>query len=184
MRQFNVFSELVVVAPSETFEWVVNSIEIQQGNSITVSSSDWPLTAPSYSVSAGTGTQATAQNTPGIAGTFSCTPSAPNVRLQTLVTAAQGFISVCDDVSAKPGDYFIWQNTTSKHVRIAPDEGNDNFWPLPGQEHEVPANGTLALQVPAEAEVGEYLLTVTSEGSAACPQAGQPKIIIQPDGTS
>jgi hypothetical protein len=46
---------------------------------------------------------------------------------------------------------------------------------------EVPPNGWLAVLVPTGAEDGEYALTVSTEGSGACPEAGQPKIIIDPD---
>ena len=79
-----------------------------------------------------------------------------------------------------PGDYFIWENNTPKPVVIAPDTNNSNFWPLESGQHEVPPNGWLAVLVPTEAEDGEYALTVSTEGAGVCPQAGQPKIIIDP----
>ena len=181
MRTFNVFSELVVPYPGETFAWVVNQAEIPTGQtSITVSSSDWPLTESSYVVVPGPGTPATAEDEPGIEATFACDPPAPNVDTQTLALAAEAPISVCSDVNVVPGDYFIWENTTAGPVTITPDDNNTNFWPLPGQSHEVPANGWLALQIPDDADDGEYTLVIATEnGGAVCPQAAQPKIIIQ-----
>jgi hypothetical protein len=177
-RQFNVFSEIVVPYPGETFLWVVNAAEIPSGNSVTVSSSDWPLANPSYTVEPGPGTSATAAST-GDPGTFECDPPAPNVSEQTIVLASQAPISICNNVEVLPGDYFIWENTTKKPVLIAPDPGNKNYWPLEGAQHEVPPNGWLSLLVSTEAEDGEYTLVVSTEGAGACPQATQPKIIIE-----
>ena len=181
MRQFNVFSELVVPYPGETFLWVVNQAEIPTGNtSITVESDDWPLTEASYVVTPGTGTQATADQDPGEEATFACTPPAPNVETQTLALAAQPPVSICVDVTVVPGDYFIWENTTNATLTITPDDNNDNYWPLPGQQHQVPANGWLALQIPEDAEDGNYTLVVAMEGGGtACPELAQPKLIIQ-----
>jgi hypothetical protein len=173
-RQFNVFSELVVPYPGETFLWVVNAAEIPSGNSVTVSSSDWPLTLPSYTVTPGPGTSATAEGSGS--GTFECDPTAPNVSEQTIVLASQPPISFCTDVEVLPGDYFIWENNTAKPVLIAPS--GENWWPLDGEQHEVPPNGWLTLLVPTVAEDGEYSLNVTAEGAGVCPEAGQPKIII------
>jgi hypothetical protein len=99
---------------------------------------------------------------------------------QNIVLASQAPISICSDVNVLPGDYFIWDNNTSKPVVISPDTNNPNFWPLESGQHEVPPNGWLAVMVPTEAEGGEYALTVSTEGAGACPQAGQPKIIIDP----
>jgi hypothetical protein len=178
-RQFNVFSEIVVPYPGETFEWVVNAAEIPSGNSVTVSSSDWPLALPSYTVAPGQGTSATAKGS-GSASTFACSPAATNVSTQNIVLASQAPISICSNVNVLPGDYFIWENNTPKPVLIAPDTNNSNFWPLESGQHEVPPNGWLAVMVPTEAEDGEYALTVSTEGAGVCPQAGQPKIIIDP----
>lgn len=181
MRQFNVFSELVVPYPGETFLWVVNAAEIPPGStSIIVASSDWPLTAASYVVTPGTGTQATAEQEPGEQATFTCTPAAPDVETQTLALASQAPVSACSDVNVVPSDYFIWENTTNEIITITPDENNSNYWPLPGQEHQVPANGWLTLQIPEDAAEGEYTLVIATEnGGSACPEAAQPKLIIQ-----
>jgi hypothetical protein len=181
MRQVNVFSELVVPYPGETFLWVVNAAEIPAGStSITVSSTDWGLTEASYVVVPGTGTPATADDEPGDAGTFSCAPPAPNVETQTLALAAQAPVSICSDVTVSAGEYFIWENATNETVTITPDDENENYWPLPGDQHEVPANGWLALMIPEDAKNGNYTLVVaTANGGAACPQAAQPKIVVQ-----
>jgi hypothetical protein len=178
MRQFNVFSELVVPYPGETFEWVMNPAE---GSTVTLSPSNgsWPLANPSYTVNAGTPTSATASGEANSQGDFQCSPAAPGVTTQKIIVAAQAPIPVCEDVVVVAGDYFIWQNDTANAVSITPDPGNSNFWPLPSQEHEVPANGHLALQIPTDAEEAEYTLVVTSEGGGAvCPEAAQPKIIV------
>jgi len=182
MRQFNVFSELVVPYPGETFLWVVNAAEIPSGStSITVSPvTDWPLTETSYVVVPGPGTQATADTDPGDEATFACTPAAPNVTTQTIALAAQVPVSICSDVTVSAGEYFIWENTTSGTVTITPDDSNKGYWPLPGDQHQVPANGSLPLLVPEDAINGNYVLVVATEsGGAACPQAAQPKIIVQ-----
>jgi hypothetical protein len=181
MRNINVFSELVVVWPTETFSWVVNSAEIPTGSSsIVVSSSDWPLPESSYTVTPEAGVTVTVGQDPGEQGTFQCNPPAPNVGTQRFLVASQVPVSVCNNVSVTPGDYFLWENSNAEPVVITPDESNENFWPLPDQEHEVPANGWLALQVPSDARDGDYTLVVTSaNGGAVCPEAAQPKIIIQ-----
>ena len=180
-RQFNVFSEIVVPYPNETFLWVVNAAEITEGDSITVSSSDWPLAVDSYTVEPGPGTSATAKGS-GSAGTFNCSPTdATNVSTQNIVLASQPPIAICSDVNVLPGQYFIWENNTSKPVLIEPDPDNSNFWPLEGGQHEVPPNGWLTVLVPTDADSGEYTLAVSTEGGGVCPQAGQPKIIIDPD---
>ena len=181
MRQFNAYSELVVLAPNETFEWVVNANQITPpATSVTVSSSDWPLANPSYEVVPGTPKQATANNKPNAEGTFECSPPGGNVSAHTIVIASQGFIAVCDPVTADPGDYFIWQNGNAKPVLIISDPSNKDFWPLASQGHEVSANGTTAVQIPDDADryPDGYLLKVTIEGSRTCPDAAQPKLIV------
>jgi hypothetical protein len=180
MRSFNVFSEMIVPYPGETFNWVANAAEVPSGSTITVSSSDWPLTESSYTVTPGTPTQATANNEPNAEGTFECSPAAPDVTTQNIVIAAVAPVDVCDDVAVIPGDYFIWQNDTSETVIITPDPGNENYWPLPGEQHEVPPSGYLTLQIPTNAAPGQSydLVVATAGGGAACPQAGQPKIIV------
>ena len=177
MRSFNVFSDIVVAVPNETFTWVANENE---GSSIVVSSSNWGLALPSYTVPGAGSATATASGPPGTVGTFSCQPPAENVSTQTLVIASQGYISICDDVMVGPGDYFVWQNTTSEPVVISPDPANPDFWPLESQQHTVPPNGFLAVLVPADAVMNnEYPLVVAMEGGAgACDEATQPKIII------
>jgi hypothetical protein len=179
MRQFNVYSTLVVPVPNETFEWTATSAE----GSVEVSAlaqSTWPLTGTSYTVPAGGTTTATAGPTAGVAASFQCNPPATDVTSQAIVIASQGFISFCSDVNVGPGNYFVWQNTTSTGVVITPDPANPNFWPLESQQHTVPPNGYLTVEVPEDAEDGEYPLALTLEGGgAACPEeANQPKIVV------
>ena len=76
------------------------------------------------------------------------------------------------------GDYFLWFNPNAVPLTVEPDEGNENFWPLPDQQHVVPAKGWLALQVPEDAEDGQYTLMVTNANGTVCPQDAQPKLII------
>jgi hypothetical protein len=180
MRQFNVFSELVVPYPGETFEWVVNQAEIGSNTSATVSSNNWPLTQASYTVSPGSPTQATAQSTANITGQFTCSPPAADVTNQVMVISADVPVNVCNDVNVAPGEYFIWQNDMTVSVIVTPDPANINFWPLPEQQHTVPPNGYLTLLIPEDATTEqEYPLVVGLEtGVAACPEAGQPKIIV------
>jgi hypothetical protein len=178
-RQFNVYSALVVPVPNETFEWVATSAE----GSVEVSAlaqSTWPLTGTSYSVPAGGTTSATAGPTAGVAASFQCNPPATDVTSQAIVIASQGFISFCSDVEVDPGDYFVWENTTSTAVVIKPNPENPNFWPLESEMHTVPPNGWVTVLVPENAEDGEYPLVLTLEGGgAACPDlANQPKIVI------
>lgn len=177
MRKFNVYSPLVVLYPNETFEWLVNAAEAP---SVTVEPvTTWPLTAGQYNVTAGTPSQAIAGSQSNIEAQFTCTPPPKNVTTQTIVVAAREMIHVCNDVNVLPGEYFIWKNDTANSVNIAPDGANTDFWPLPGQDHDVPANGWLALQVPATAETDKsYLLVLTFEGGGACAQNTQPKLIV------
>jgi hypothetical protein len=181
MRQFNAYSEQIVLAPNETFEWVVNANQVTPpATSVTVSSDDWPLPDPSYEVIPGTPTQATANNTPNESGAFECSPPGANVSSHTIIIAAQNFVPVCTGVTADPGDYFIWQNGNAKPVLIISDPSNKDFWPLSGQGHVVGANGTTAVQIPEDADPypDGYVLKVTMEGSLICPQAAQPKLIV------
>jgi hypothetical protein len=177
MRKFNVFSPLVVVAPNETFEWVLMEAE---GTSVTMEPvTTWPLTAGEYIVEAGTPLAATAANQPNVEAAFTCEPLPNNVTSQKIVVASQGLIDVCQNVNVMPGDYFIWKNDTAKTVSIVPDGGNTNFWPLSSQDHEVPPNGWSAVQIPSTATLDQsYTLVVTFEGGAGCPQLAQPKIIV------
>jgi hypothetical protein len=177
MRQFNVYSALVVPIPNEIFEWVAGENE----GTVVVSpvpDTTWPLTSSSYTVPGGGGFPATANGVAGAEGTFVCDPVAPDVTTQTIVIASQGFISFCSDVNVNAGDYFVWENTTSSPIVVAPDPDNPNWWPLEADEHTVPPNGYLTVLVPEEAEDGNYPLSVTIEGAGtACPDlANQPVI--------
>jgi hypothetical protein len=179
MRQFNVYSPLIVVVPNENFDWVLNSAE---ASSVTVEPvSTWPLTDSSYTVNAGTPVPASVSGTAAAGSySFTCNPPAPNVTSQQIIVAARNFVDVCSSVTLMPGDYFIWKNDTANPVTIAPDPSNPDFWPLGSQSHGVGAHGHLALQIPADAEMGKsYNLVVTFQGGGGgCPQDTQPKLIV------
>ncbi len=177
MRKFNVYSPLIVVVPSENFEWMLNPAEAA---SVTVQPvNTWPLNQNSYSVTAGTPVQATVSAT-AVKGAypFSCTPSAPNVTAQQIVVAARTFVNPCSDVSVMPGDYFVWKNDNTSGVTIVPDPNNRNFWPIGDQHHYIEAAGHHAVQVPANAAAGSYDLVVTFDGGGGCTQDTQPKLIV------
>jgi hypothetical protein len=181
MRSFNVFSELVVVWPGEQFNWVVNQDELGSGTSAQVTVSPSSLLTPvgPYIVTPATPVSATASATPG-QGTITCNPVAPGIATQTIIVAAVK-ADICGDVSVDPGDHFIWENKQTSPVLVSPDPTNDAFWPLPDQEHWVPANGWLVAQIPADAKSGmSYTLQLTMNGKAfSCsPMAAQPKIIV------
>lgn len=180
MRQFNVYSEELVLAPNETFEWMVNASEISSGTTVTISSTDWPLPDPSYTVTAGTPLTVTASNTPNATGTFECSPDDSNVSTHNMIIASQGFIPVCSSVTVNPGEYFIWQNLGANAVSIVSDPLDKRFWPLSGQGHQVGPESTTAVQVPEDAEeyTTGYLLKVTSGGQAICDDATQPRLIV------
>jgi len=186
MHQFNVFSELVVTHPTETFEWVVNQSELPSGStSVTVSptGSSWPLSASSYTVVPGTPTPATV-NGSGQAG-FQCNPAAPNVSTQTIIVTRHAPFGMCDDVSVDRGDYFIWKNDTANAVVIEPDPANSDFWPLPSQSYTVQPHTRVHAQIPADAVRGKSysLLVQTESGSGVCPQNTQPKLSVGNTGT-
>jgi hypothetical protein len=181
MRSFNVFSELVVVWPGEQFNWAVNQDELGSGTSAQVTVSPSSLLTPvgPYNVTPTTPVSATASGTPG-QGTITCIPVAPGVAKQTIVVAVVK-ADICGDVSVDPGDHFIWENKQTSPVLVSPDPTNDAFWPLPDQEHWVPANGWLVAQIPADAKSEmSYTLQLTMNGKAfSCsPMGTQPRIIV------
>ena len=177
-RQFNVYSSQIVVVRNEAFDWVLNAAE---ASSVTVQPvSSWPLTQNQYSITAGMPTPASVSGS-AAAGSyaFNCTPSAPDVRSQTIVVAALDFVDVCSSFTLMPGDFFIWKNSTGNAVTIAPDPANPDFWPLGSQSHTIAAHGHLSLSIPADADSGkEYNLVVTFDGGGGCTQNTQPKIIV------
>jgi hypothetical protein len=184
VRQFNVYSPVIVVVPNETFEWVLNPSE---SNQLTVQSSNWPLPAQQYTVTAGTALQVTVPSN-ATAGSyqFSCTPNpAPNVTSQQFIVAALEFINPCNDVdSIAPGQYFVWKNSdASRAVTIVPDPSNPDFWPIGDQHHVIEAGGHHVVQIPANATPDRsYNLQISYEGGGACAEATQPKIIVSGSG--
>jgi hypothetical protein len=180
MRSFNVYSEQIILWAGEVFNFILNANEVSTGDSVVLTSSDWPLPPGPYTVKAGTPFAVTAGTVLGAQGTFTCTPPAPDVTTQTVMIAAVK-VDICTDVSVNPGEHFIWENAQSSPVLISPDPDNDNFWPLPDQEHWVPAKGWLVVQVPADAQSGtNYTIKLTMNGKPfSCnPMGTQPKIII------
>jgi hypothetical protein len=181
MRSFNVFSELVVLWPNEQFSWVVNQNELGSGSSVqvTVSPSDLLTPAGPYTVTPTTPVSATASGT-AEQGTITCNPPAPDVTTQTIIIAAVK-ADICGDVSVNPGDHFIWENTQKSPVLVSPDPTNDDFWPLPDQEHWVPANGWLVAQVADTAMPNmSYVLQLSMNGQPfnCNPMGTQPKLIV------
>jgi hypothetical protein len=180
-RNINVFTPVVVVAQSETFNWVVQAAEIPSGDSaIEVESNDWPLPISEYTV---TPTAPVSVTVPKTAATgsydFDCDPSAPNALEQTLVVIEQLACDPCAGATVSPGGYFVWVNDGPKAATIEPDPNNANFWPLPDDRYEVPPNDWLVLQVPSNAADGEYAIIVSNpDGKGRCAALGQPKIIV------
>ena len=183
-RSFNVFSERIVVWPGESFQLVVHHDETGSGVAVEVTISGVSLTPPGpYSVTPTVPVTVTAPAT-AAQGTITCDPPAPAVATQNIVVAMLK-AGVCDDVEVTPGAYFIWENTQVNPVVIRAAPGNENFWPLPDEEHEVPAKGWLPLQIPTDAIVNddenlacELKLTLNGKDFICNPRGTQPKIII------
>lgn len=183
-RSFNVFSERIVVWPGESFQFVVHHDETGSGEGVEVTISGVSLTpAGPYNV---TPTVPVTVTAPAAAaqGTISCDPPDPGVATQNIVVATLK-ADVCGDVEVTPGAYFIWENTQVNPVLIRAAPGNENFWPLPDEEHEVPAKGWLPLQIPTDAIPNdqenlacELKLTVNGKDFICNPRGTQPKIII------
>lgn len=184
MRSFNVFSERIVVWPGEIFQFVVNQNEIGTGTGVEVQVDGVTLSpAGPYNV---TPTGAVTVTAPGAAaqGTITCDPADPSVTTQNIIVATLK-ADICGDVQVNPGDYFIWENTHENPVIMSAAPSNNNYWPLPDEEHEVPANGWLPLQVPADAIVNDeqnpayqLKLTVNGKDFDCNPRGTQPRIII------
>jgi hypothetical protein len=183
-RSFNVFSERIVVWPGESFRFVVNPNEIGSGEGVDVTISGVSLTpAGPYNVTP-TGPVTVTAPAAAAQGTISCNPADPGVATQNIVVATLK-ADVCDDVQIDPGDYFIWENKQESPVLITAATGNENFWPLPDEEHEVPANGWLPLQIPTDATVNdeenpacELRLIVNGKDFICNPRGTQPKLIV------
>jgi hypothetical protein len=185
IRYFNVFSERIVVGPGEEFGLMVNPSEMGTDDGIGVTVTGVSLTPGGpYDVEPKKPVTVTAPNTAG-QGTITCDPAPPGVETQNIIVASL-MVSVCTSVQVDPGDYFIWQNPNDEPVLIKADPSNINDWPLPDEEHEVPANGWLPLQVPIDAILTNeqdnpaYLLKLTVNGKDfdCNPSATQPKLIV------
>lgn len=183
-RSFNVFSERIVVWPGESFKFGVYPSEVGTGAEIEVTISGVSLTPSGpYNVSPTGPVTVTAPGT-AAEGTITCAPPDPGVTTQNIIVAALK-ADVCGDVQVNPGDYFIWENTQESPVLITAAPGNENFWPLPDEEHVVPANGWLPLQIPTDAIVNdeenpacELKLTVNGKDFICNPRGTQPRIIV------
>ncbi|HEX3661442.1 MAG TPA: hypothetical protein VHU89_08415 [Acidobacteriaceae bacterium] len=182
-RQFNAYSEKVVVYAGETFNWFATTAEVQNG-AVSIQSSSWPLsTTTPYQLTSSNPT--CPASVPGSAAapnayTFTCTPADPDVTTQTLIIARQYVTNFCSDVQVVAGDHFIWHNTTSLSATIAPSTGNANNWPLAQTDYDVAPGDWVEVKIPADAQPGEYTLNVTySDGSTPCDtKATQPKISV------
>jgi hypothetical protein len=176
MRKIDIYKTPVVVRAGETFEW-----NNKTGNTVTVSSSTWPLTQSSYQVAAASKQSATV-NTNASAGSSSSfqssPPPNPPVTQNMIVAGWHG--EVCSDVTVMPNQYVLWHNGNSSAATIAPASGTT--WPWSNGSFSVAADGDLVVQVPTGAQVGNYPLVVTlANGTNPClgPKAtGNPTIII------
>jgi hypothetical protein len=176
MRKIDIYKTPVVVRAGETFEW-----NNKTGNTVTVSSSTWPLTQSSYQVVAAT-TQSATVNTTASAGSSSGFQSSPppNPPTTQSMIVAGWHGKVCDDVTVMPNQYILWHNGNSSSVTIKPQTGTT--WPWPDASFSVDAGGDLVKQVPSGTEAGDYPITVTlANGNSACAgikAGGNPTIMI------
>jgi hypothetical protein len=176
MRKIDVYKTPVVVRAGETFEW-----ENKSGNTVTVSSSTWPLTQSSYQVVAATSQNATV-NTNASAGSSSgfqsSPPPSPPTTQNMIVAGWHG--EVCSDVTVLPNQYILWHNGNSSSVTIKPQSGTT--WPWSNSSFSVSPGGDLVVQVPTGAQEGSYPIVVTlANGSNPClgsKATGNPTIMI------
>jgi hypothetical protein len=181
-RQFNVYSEKVVVYPNETFTWFASASALENG-SVSVESSTWPLSPASCDLTSSDPTSSVSvagSAVPSSRYTFSCTPADPGVTTQTLIIARQYVNSLCNDVEVSANDHFIWHNTSSLSVTIAPDPGNTDNWPLAQAQYDLAPGDWVAVPIPTDAQAGDYNLSITySDGSQPCQEmATQPKLSV------
>jgi hypothetical protein len=182
-RNFNAYSEKVVVYAGETFNWFANESAFDNGDVSVQSSANWPLTPSSCVLSSdnpAAPVSVSGQAEAASSYPFSCVPGDPGVTNQTLIIARQYISSLCNNVQVYPGDHFIWHNTTQLGVTIAPSPDNADNWPLAQPQYDLNAGDWVAVPVPADAETNEYDLTVTySDGSQPCGDlATQPKLSV------
>lgn len=183
MRQYNVFSPIVVVAEGEQFQWTVNPAELkatpkQQIVVQPIPGAGWALDQPSYTLTVAA-PSAAAKVTGNLGTGFVCQPAANNVGGQKIIVTPNAANAPCDGASVAPGDYFIWTNDSADTQIIRPNSNNANYWPLPQPHYAVPPGSWIAVQVPSDAANGSYPFTVTDKlGGTQCPQEGQPIIIV------
>jgi hypothetical protein len=183
MRQYNVFSPLVVISQGEQFQWTVTTAELKTApkQQIVVEplpGGSWALDQPSYTLTASSPT-ATAKVTGNLGTGFICQPGANNVGSQKIIITPNAANAPCDGASVAPGNYFIWTNDSADTQIIRPDPANPNYWPLPQPHYAVPPKSWIAVQVPSDAANGSYPFTVSDRlGAPQCPQQGQPIIIV------
>lgn len=185
MRQFNVFSPVVVVAQNETFQWIVTQAELgTRAKNIIVeplAGSTWPLDQPSYTVTPSA--PASAKVTGNVGSGFTCNTPPNNIASQKIVVTARAAGGPCAGTTVAPGDYLIWTSESANTMFVAPDPANPNYWPLPQPQYAIPPNGWIAVAVPAEALNGTYTITVTDKaGEPQCTDKTQPIIIVQSNG--
>jgi len=177
----DVYSTPVVVYEGETFDWTISGQDGQA--SVTVqplAGQSWPFNPSSYSVTRGNGTPATVLSGTAGAYQFQCNPAAPTSPQSLIVAKVFG---QCSNPQAARGGYFAWQNSGNAAIVIQASQGVT--WPLVQSAPVViPGNATVIVQVSPTAAVGDHGITVTLQqgGSAVCPQAGTPTIIVTAPG--
>ena len=180
-RQFNVYSPLVVTWQGEEIEWVVTQKELGTAPSVTVSplpNGSWPFENPSYTVTPGTPVRAKVTGNLGVG--FQCSPTAPNVNAQKIEITPHPGKGPCDSVSGYQGNYFVWINDLDETIVVKPNPNNSNYWPLASQQYAVLEQSWLAVEIPADAQPGNYGIAITnSKGQDVCTIEGQPVIIVQ-----
>lgn len=177
----DVYSTPVVVYEGETFDWTISGQDGQTSVTVEpVSGQSWPFSQSSFSVSRGSGTQATVNT--GSAGSyqFQCSPAAPTSP-QTLIVAK--VYAQCSNPAAQQGQYFAWQNSQNAAIVIQASTGVT--WPLVQSAPVViQGNSTVIVQVASNATVGNHEISVTLQqgGSAVCPTETSPVIIVTAPG--
>lgn len=173
MRKIDVYKTPAVVRAGETFEWENKS----SNGTVTVSSTNWPLTQPSYPVSnspAQASVNAQAQG--GTSFPFQSSPPPSPPETQTMVVAGWHG-SLCNDVVVSHNQYVLWHNDNNQTATIAPQQGTSWFWPETSLT--VDAGDDLIKHVPTTAQAKSYPIIITlKDGSSPCPQAANPKIIV------
>lgn len=171
IRQIDAYTTPVKVYAGEQFEWTTTE---PAGTTVTiqpVAGQSWPLTQPSYSVTAGAPVAAQVNSTSaGHVAQFQCSPSAPTSP-ETMAVAI-GLYSPCDQITVQQGQCFGWQNNTGKKVHIK----GTGTWP---KLHEIDNGAIVMVYVDADVAAQPYPLSVSEpNGKGVCADLGNPKIVV------